>query len=149
LGAVTLGSGLSAVAYALKGTADDRLAATSLAGAASASNTGRAFLPVNTSVKAADLLGSALQYAEFEGLDNDELDSALLYDPTDQHARNQKPAAMNISGRSPDILSPEQLARQQKDASASMVLFARLHDAVFAACSANAYGVIPARKPYR
>jgi hypothetical protein len=152
LGAVTLTAGLAAVSYAIKGSSDDRITAASLAGAASASNTSRGFIPTNSIVKVADFLAVAPSYAAAIGITNGDLEKALNYEPLEAHnilgkwsVENQKrqKEAKTTHTRSNIIPRPEITGDVE------MIKFARVHDAVFANCSANAYGVVPAAKPFR
>jgi len=145
LGAVTLGTGGAALYDAIKGpTAKDSEGL--LASAATASNTSRAFLPTAVSVKVGDMLTNALLYAEATGLTDDDLNQAKSYKPLDDHGPRSKAERATMIQRQND-----QQDENKADApgDGAMVKFARIHDAVFAACGANAYGVVPAAKPFK
>ncbi|UAK25755.1 hypothetical protein [Sphingomonas nostoxanthinifaciens] len=140
LGAVTLGTGGAALYYALKGPSEKDSEAL-LASAATASNTGRGFLPTTASLKVSDLLSGALIYAEYSGVSKADIEAIKAFKLKDDHGKRspalQRAAAAEIA-KETDF---------ERSADYSMVKLARVHDAVFAACGANAYGVVPAAKP--
>jgi hypothetical protein len=152
LGAIAIGGALAATSYALEGVKTGKDAVAVAGGTVAATNAGRSFLPANATVNVSGMLTTAPSYAEAIGLtDNDDF-YAGVSEVKDTLADKVDPWQLADDGAMDDARTGQtQEERNVWPARATtergLMLLARIHDAAFSQCAANAYGLQPSSRP--